>query len=156
VLFYNGWSTVGVPITEADAEDERKRRRKVSTTSKAEVKKKGPVYKSIGEEVLDWCSYINTFDVCITTYNTLRQDLNVARPVPKRPRREDVVYSNVEKPRSPLVMCEWYRVIMDEVRCHLSFVLRAVLIYRISGSNGGWWKNRVSVIIFYRFVVAKS
>lgn len=68
------------------------------------------------EEILDWCSYINTFDVCITTYNTLRQDLSVARAPPPRPRREDVVYSNVERARSPLVMCEWYRVVMDEVQ----------------------------------------
>ena len=68
------------------------------------------------EEILDWCSYINTFDVCITTYNVLQQDFNVARAPPARPRREDVVYSNVEKPRSPLIMCEWYRVIMDEVQ----------------------------------------
>ena len=69
-----------------------------------------------GEEILDWCSYINTFDVCITTYNTLQQDFYVARAPPVRPRREDVVYSNLERARSPLVMCEWYRVIMDEVQ----------------------------------------
>jgi E3 ubiquitin-protein ligase SHPRH len=72
-------------------------------------------YDDLEGEVLDWCSYINTFDVCITTYNVLRQDFNVARPAPVRPRREDVVYSSVERTRSPLVMCEWYRVIMDEV-----------------------------------------
>jgi E3 ubiquitin-protein ligase SHPRH len=69
-----------------------------------------------GEDILDWCTYINTFDVCITTYNTLRQDLSVARAPPVRPRREDVVYSNMERARSPLVMCEWHRVIMDEVQ----------------------------------------
>lgn len=69
-----------------------------------------------GEEILDWCSFINTFDICITTYSTLRLDLGVARPIPSRPRREDVIYANLEKPRSPLVMCEWHRVIMDEVQ----------------------------------------
>jgi len=68
------------------------------------------------DEVMDWCTYVNTFDVVITTYQVLRQDFNVARPVPVRPRREDVVYSNVECPRSPLVMCEWNRVVMDEVQ----------------------------------------
>ena len=67
------------------------------------------------DDALDWCSFINTFDVCITTYSVLRQDLNVARAAPVRPRREDVVYSSVTRARSPLVMCEWYRVIMDEV-----------------------------------------
>lgn len=68
------------------------------------------------EEIMDWCVYVNTFDVVITTYAVLRSDLNVARAAPERPRREDVVYSNVERPRSPLVMCEWLRVIMDEVQ----------------------------------------
>lgn len=67
-------------------------------------------------ELLDWCSYVNTFDVVITTYTVLRSDLNVARATPIRPRREDVVYQNVGRPRSPLVMCEWMRVIMDEVQ----------------------------------------
>lgn len=43
------------------------------------------------EEIQDWCEFINTFDVCITTYNTLRLDLDVARAPPVRPRREDVV-----------------------------------------------------------------
>lgn len=68
-----------------------------------------------GDEALVWEEYVNTFDVCLTTYNILRQDLTVARAVPVRPRREDVVYSSVMQPRSPLVVCEWYRVIMDEV-----------------------------------------
>jgi E3 ubiquitin-protein ligase SHPRH len=49
----------------------------------------------------------------ITTYQTLRSDLNVAHPGPKRPRRTKVVY---ERPRSPLVMVEWKRVVMDEVQ----------------------------------------
>lgn len=43
------------------------------------------------EEIQDWCEFINTFDVCITTYNTLRLELDVARAPPIRPRREDVV-----------------------------------------------------------------
>ena len=68
------------------------------------------------DELLDWCSYVNQFDVCITTYNVLQQDLGVARPPPDRPRRTIATYVNVERSRSPLVMCEWYRVIMDEVQ----------------------------------------
>lgn len=68
------------------------------------------------EEILDWCSFINTMDVCITTYNVLQQDLSVARPPPVRPRRTTASYTNVERPRSPLVMCEWFRVCMDEVQ----------------------------------------
>ncbi|GJE89122.1 hypothetical protein PsYK624_052160 [Phanerochaete sordida] len=68
------------------------------------------------EELLDWCSYVNQFDVCITTYNVLQQDLGVARPPPNRPRRTNATYVNIERSRSPLVMCEFYRVLMDEVQ----------------------------------------
>jgi len=141
VLIYDGWSKVGVPITLEDVQDERERRSNLKNSktrkngrgqSKAKKNAKGKA-KAIDEEdtmvideecttmvkdddILDWCSYVNTFDVCITTYNVLRQDLTVAHAPPKRPRRADVEYSNLDRPRSPLVMCEWYRVIMDEVQ----------------------------------------
>ncbi len=68
------------------------------------------------DDIIDWCTWVNTFDVVVTTYNVLKTDFNVARAAPVRPRRTDVVYSNVERPRSPLVMCEWQRVVMDEVQ----------------------------------------
>ncbi|KAG5643859.1 hypothetical protein DXG03_009543 [Asterophora parasitica] len=68
------------------------------------------------EEIQDWFAYVNSFDVVITTYTVLRSDFNVALAAPIRPRREDVVYSTVERTRSPLVMVEWNRVIMDEVQ----------------------------------------
>lgn len=64
----------------------------------------------------EWCSYINDYDVCITTYNVLTNDLHVARPPTKRPRRGVASYVDVVRQRSPLVTCEWYRVIMDEVQ----------------------------------------
>ena len=63
-----------------------------------------------------WCSYINEYDVCITTYNVLTNDLHVARPPARRPRRDGASYANTVRQRSPLVTCEWYRVIMDEVQ----------------------------------------
>ncbi|KAI5993262.1 SNF2 family N-terminal domain-containing protein [Pisolithus albus] len=109
VLVYEGWSKVGVPITEAAAEEEREKRRATGVRNNRKA-------KGSEADVLDWCSYVNQFDVCITTYNVLRLDMVVARAPPKRPRRQDVSYSNLERPRSPLVMCEWYRVIMDEVQ----------------------------------------
>lgn len=64
----------------------------------------------------NWCAYINEYDVCITTYAMMAQDLGVAKPPVQRPRRADVVYSNTERMRSPLVTCDWWRVIMDEVQ----------------------------------------
>lgn len=63
-----------------------------------------------------WHAYINTFDVCITTYAMMAKDLGVAKPPAERPRRVDVLYSNTERIRSPLVACDWWRVIMDEVQ----------------------------------------
>ncbi|KIK98364.1 hypothetical protein PAXRUDRAFT_9577 [Paxillus rubicundulus Ve08.2h10] len=79
----------------------------------------GPAPPDAGSDpnlILDWPAYINQYDVCITTYNVLRLDMTVARAPPNRPRRQDVEYKNLERPRSPLVVCEWYRVIMDEVQ----------------------------------------
>ena len=64
----------------------------------------------------DWPPEAHQYDVIITTYQVLKADLDVARAVPIRPRRENVTYHNVERPRSPLVACEWYRVVMDEVQ----------------------------------------
>lgn len=68
------------------------------------------------EELEDWSSYVNQFDVCITTYNVLQLDLGVARAPIQRPRRDVGRYSTINRPRSPLILCEWYRVIMDEVQ----------------------------------------
>ena len=62
-----------------------------------------------------WPAYINGFDVCVTTYDTLRQDLVVARAAPSRLVRQTAEYMRYKRPISPLVICEWYRVIMDEV-----------------------------------------
>lgn len=68
------------------------------------------------DSLLDsWHAYINDFDVCVTTYDSLRQDLVVARAAPSRPVRQTAEYMRYKRPISPLVTCEWYRVIMDEV-----------------------------------------
>jgi SNF2 family DNA or RNA helicase len=88
------------------------------------------------------CRYVNRFDVCITTYNVLQNDLNVARKPPERPRRQVATYSKAERPRSPLVMVEWYRVIMDEVQV-FSVVFAPVFQDFISVSDGRGRKNRV-------------
>ncbi|KAJ7918695.1 SNF2 family N-terminal domain-containing protein [Mycena leptocephala] len=143
VLMYEGWTKVTVPITASDIEKERLNRlraasrgkRKDNSNKKKKRKGKGrKKYTSDSEdedtedeldegeagedigEIIDWCSYVQGFDVVITTYQTLKTDVNVARAAPKRPRREDVVYSNVERPRSPLILVEWNRVVMDEVQ----------------------------------------
>ncbi|KAI0370965.1 hypothetical protein BV20DRAFT_943332 [Pilatotrama ljubarskyi] len=133
VLVYDGWQKVPVPISEKDIVAEREKRWKQKAkerarTSKAKGKRKGvaademdvdddpPTKEDQTDDVQDWCAYVNTFDVCITTYTVLQHDLGVARPPPNRPRRAFVDYGNSSRSRSPLVMCEWYRVIMDEVQ----------------------------------------
>jgi E3 ubiquitin-protein ligase SHPRH len=125
VLTYDGWGKVPVPITKADVE----RKRQELAKKKAKSKKAQPEDQP---ELVDWCTYIQGYDVCITTYQTLRSDLHFARPVPKRPRREDVVYSNVDRSRSPLVMCEWYRVVMDEVQMVKGQKTEYVLFFGVS------------------------
>ncbi|KAH7882755.1 SNF2 family N-terminal domain-containing protein [Phlebopus sp. FC_14] len=135
VLVYDGWTKVRVPITQADVQLEQEKRpssRKVkhkNNKSRISSDEDDPMNghssnscnaasyaRDADGKILDWCSYVNQFDVCVTTYNVLRSDLTVARAPPRRPRRLDVEYSNLERPRSPLVMVEWYRVIMDEVQ----------------------------------------
>lgn len=64
----------------------------------------------------DWAKHCQKFDVVITTYPTLTHELNVAKGTLARPRRDGVEYLGRTPPRSPLVLVEFYRVIMDEVQ----------------------------------------
>ncbi|KAG6916879.1 hypothetical protein DXG01_004788 [Tephrocybe rancida] len=132
VLKYDGWSKVPVPITQSQVEaaklelSKSKRRKAKKTKRKLALLDSDDdmsmdvdeeeVEVGVEDEIVDWCTYVNGFDVVITTYSVLRSDFNVALAAPVRPRREDVVYSKVERTRSPLIMVEWYRVIMDEVQ----------------------------------------
>ncbi|KAI0632763.1 SNF2 family N-terminal domain-containing protein [Trametes polyzona] len=136
VLIYNGWQKVPVPITEQDMQAEREKRQKRKNgrafrgkrATKGKGKRRGTTQDKMDvdedhapspdeeDEPQDWCTYVNTYDVCITTYTVLQHDLGVARPPPTRPRRAFVEYGASSRARSPLVMCEWYRVVMDEVQ----------------------------------------
>lgn len=144
ILVYDGWSKLAIPIMNTAEEKERvfkvlkrgkmlppapARRKKVSSAKEGSRNDKKKEIDTVvtndvamdvdtdeTEAMLDWCNYVHQFDVVITTYNVLRSDLNIARAAPERPRREDVTYVNIERPRSPLVMVEWLRVIMDEVQ----------------------------------------
>lgn len=75
--------------------------------------------------------YIRGFDVVITTYQTLSTDLNVADPAPRRSRRSTANYRLNERPRSPLVMVEWWRVIMDEVQLQSDSSTSAQMVSKI-------------------------
>lgn len=114
VYMYQGYEKLEVPITKDDVEAlKKKRKMKSKKNSKA---REDPVDEDEEEEVLEWVHFINQFDVCIVNYDVLRGDLYVARPPPSRPRRTDVIYRNLSRPRSPLVSVEWFRVVMDEVQ----------------------------------------
>ncbi|KAH9964865.1 SNF2 family N-terminal domain-containing protein [Russula dissimulans] len=110
VLVYPGWRSIS-----AMAE-------KKQTNSKQDVKGKAKAVDVIDSNEANvslfdsWPAYINDFHVCVTTYDTLRQDLNVARAAPARPARQTAEYARDQRPISPLIMCEWHRVIMDEVQ----------------------------------------
>jgi len=115
VLVYEGWSKLPSHVQH-------------SSTNSPYVQTKGAKGKASAPPVdegdmgiepdrpITWAEYVHSFDVCITTYNVLQHDLNVARAPPKRPRREIADYSRTVRARSPLVCVEFFRVIMDEVR----------------------------------------
>lgn len=63
-----------------------------------------------------WANFCQQHDVVITTYHVLTQELNVAKGAVSRPRRENVEYGERSLPKSPLIMVEFWRVIMDEVQ----------------------------------------
>ena len=64
----------------------------------------------------EWARYLQKFDVLITTYATLTAELNVAKGTTARPRRGTVDYRERSRPKSPLIIVEFWRVIMDEVQ----------------------------------------
>lgn len=112
ILVYPGWRNLSIR--------ENSPTKVVSLrTEKGKVKDAGstePEHANISLLLESWPAYINDFDVCVTTYDILRSDLNVARAPPARPVRKNAEYSREKRPISPLVLCEWYRVIMDEVQ----------------------------------------
>ena len=136
VLMYDGWSKVKVPITKRQVDLKRLQNVKLAKVPKNKEKKpNGKAAAAAGDamdvdseatpstsasicdensdSVIEWPDFVHGYDVVITTYQTLRSDLYVAHPDSERPRRTTVVY---ERPRSPLVMVEWKRVVMDEVQ----------------------------------------
>lgn len=133
-------------LKQKKADSKTSAKRKPSSTKRATVKGKGKGKEDIStestepvdmdveeteEDFLDWSKYVQQYDIVITTYAVLRSDFNVARASIQRPRREDVSYANVERPRSPLVMVEWVRVIMDEVQMVGGGKTEYVLLYSL-------------------------
>ncbi|KZS95380.1 hypothetical protein SISNIDRAFT_408473 [Sistotremastrum niveocremeum HHB9708] len=125
VFVYPGWSRLEVPITEEDAMLQREKlkrkeiRTRVRSHSRGESDKENDmILDEIDSSVMDWATYVNQFDIVITNFTILQQDLSVARAPMARPRREAAMnrYNEGQRPRSPLIMVEWARAIMDEVQ----------------------------------------
>ncbi|KAH9001925.1 SNF2 family N-terminal domain-containing protein [Lactarius hatsudake] len=110
VLVYPGWRNLSIGTKTSQKVSKRAREGKAKDLGSTES-------ENAGMSLLEsWPAYINDFDVCVTTYDILRSDLNVARAPPVRPVRQTAEYSRDKRPISPLVVCEWYRVVMDEVQ----------------------------------------
>ncbi|KLO16506.1 hypothetical protein SCHPADRAFT_823117 [Schizopora paradoxa] len=122
VYIYDGWKQVPVPITERKLREEKERRHENRLRRKRKHGDEEVSNEAMDPNddygVLDWPAFIHDHDVCITTYDVLQQDLTVAFAPMKRPRREVAVdnYRDDDRPRSPLLLVEWNRVIMDEVQ----------------------------------------
>lgn len=143
VLVYDGWNKVQVPITGSKADLDAAAKPKLKERKK--LKKPAKIRRTTGTRPADeshtqgtndeqatvsheikthddegnpliWCDFVHQYDVVITTYSVLRSEIWVARPPPDRPRREDALYTAGGRARSPLVMVEWKRVVMDEVQ----------------------------------------
>ncbi|EJD05157.1 uncharacterized protein FOMMEDRAFT_81201 [Fomitiporia mediterranea MF3/22] len=127
VLVYEGWTKVPVPITAREAQDKALQRLRMLREPRmreklddndipdeddvVDLELTAEEKKELAEAAnqMTWCDFVHQYDICIT-------NLGVARAPLQRPRREVAKYADIYRDRSPLVMVEWNRVIMDEVQ----------------------------------------
>ncbi|KIO21101.1 hypothetical protein M407DRAFT_29255 [Tulasnella calospora MUT 4182] len=117
VLQYEGWTSATVKKVLSRSTSQAKVKSGRNTKKKSKQTSDTADQDEIDLDTADWRAFAGHFDVVLTTYNVLMKELNVARVPIKRPRREIAVYqAEDERFRSPLVMVEWQRVLMDEVQ----------------------------------------
>lgn len=63
-----------------------------------------------------WVDSVAKADIVLTTFRTVQTDWNVAPPPVKRARRSTAAYAETTRPRSALLLCDWLRVIIDEIQ----------------------------------------
>ncbi|KAG5931901.1 hypothetical protein E4U60_005715 [Claviceps pazoutovae] len=91
----------------------------------------------------DLCGY----DVVITTYFVLSEELHYAYEPPKRSRRYERVY---RRRKSPLIMISWWRICLDEAQMiengygHAAWVVRVLPRINAWGITGTPVKNNVT------------
>lgn len=115
VLIYEGWSKLDKldGVKGGDKKIASRRRKNYPATLNADE-------EDAAEDggFANWSNYVNGYDIVLTTFNVLQSELGVARAPVIRPRRVTALdnYSDNIRVRSPLIMVEWARVIMDEVQ----------------------------------------
>lgn len=75
------------------------------------------------------------YDVVITTYSVLSQELHFATDPPERSRRYERAY---KRPKSPLVQISWWRVCLDEAQMIESGVSQAASVARVIPRVNAW------------------
>jgi E3 ubiquitin-protein ligase SHPRH len=98
------------------------------------------------------------YDVVITTYSTLSQELHFARDPPERSRRYERAY---RRPKSPLVQISWWRVCLDEAQMIESGVSQAASVARVIPRINAWGitgtpvkddvKDLLGLLLFLRY-----
>lgn len=76
-----------------------------------------------------------SYDVVITTYSVLSQELHFATDPPARSRRYERAY---KRPKSPLVQISWWRVCLDEAQMIESGVSQAASVARVIPRVNAW------------------
>ncbi|KAI8816717.1 SNF2 family N-terminal domain-containing protein [Fimicolochytrium jonesii] len=71
---------------------------------------------------------LSSYDIVLTTYDTLRKDLNAAMPDNERPRRHARAHP---RRKSPLMGLHWFRVVLDEAQMVESSVNKAAKMARM-------------------------
>lgn len=78
---------------------------------------------------------LDTYDVIVTTYTVLSQEVHFATAPPERSRRHERVY---ERQISPLVKMLWWRVCLDEAQMIESGVTQAAAVARVLPRVNAW------------------
>lgn len=76
-----------------------------------------------------------SYDVVITTYSVLSQEIHFATDPPDRSRRFERAY---KRPKSPLVQISWWRVCLDEAQMIESGVSQAASVARLIPRVNAW------------------
>jgi E3 ubiquitin-protein ligase SHPRH len=63
-----------------------------------------------------WVERVSKADIVLTTFGVVQSDWDVAPPPIKRTRRSTATYVDNPRPRSALLLCDWRRVVIDEIQ----------------------------------------